>query len=701
MKNRKRFWAIFSALTIALQPVSVGAGIQDAEGIEGITAEDAQVDAWEEDGFYSELTEEQDSSAADEKDNNFSAADESTDTDGFSSETSQEESEGVLTEAESDEVIAGAIAGEAGDNGIGLFSLESYTDSYGDQLDSNAKALYDLMVQNYVVGYEKYLDVKVEKLALSLELPEVIPFDAVVKDGVLQNTGDSYSEALARLKFIIQSATDAFSYDYPQVFWLRGCGYTWSKSVAEPDDNSSTGYEAEIVGITLKPDSTRINRVEENGYKRMGQFMAAVQSAVSQLEAETQGKNEEQKVKAIHDYICEKVFYQKNTDQNHPLRVHTAASLFLDENPGFVCEGYAKSMRILCYYMGINCACVSGTAKGTSSGTPGAHMWNYIQMKDGKWYMVDATWDDGSVVSYTYFLVGRQSKGVYITIGEERTEYTSFSTASAGAVSPVFILPVLEENSYVQNNKPSEVTTTPTPGEDQKPEVTPTPAQEEKPTPTPGEDQKPELTPTPAQEENPTPTPGAEQVPAATPTPAQEADPTPGEAPATEVRPSPTPVPNVTQAPAVTKKSLILRVKQSYKSAGKVKKVSTSNRKIAVVDKNGKITGKKAGKATVTITYTNGARTIFQVKVQKGIVKTTAISLNRRSVILAKKGKTFQLRVTLTPVTSQQKVTYKSSNTKVASVNSKGKITAKKKGTAVITVKSGSKKITCKVKVKK
>lgn len=54
----------------------------------------------------------------------------------------------------------------------------------------------------------------------------------------------------------------------------------------------------------------------------------------------------------------------------------------------------------------------------------------------------------------------------------------------------------------------------------------------------------------------------------------------------------------------------------------------------------------------------------------------------------------------LAPVTSKQKITYKSSNTKVATVNSKGQITAKKKGTAVITVKSGSKTVKCKVTVR-
>ena len=51
---------------------------------------------------------------------------------------------------------------------------------------------------------------------------------------------------------------------------------------------------------------------------------------------------------------------------------------------------------------------------------------------------------------------------------------------------------------------------------------------------------------------------------------------------------------------------------------------------------------------------------------------------------------------------ANKKVTYKSSNTKVATVSSKGKITAKKAGKATITVKAGNKvkKITVTVKKK-
>ena len=65
-----------------------------------------------------------------------------------------------------------------------------------------------------------------------------------------------------------------------------------------------------------------------------------------------------------------------------------------------------------------------------------------------------------------------------------------------------------------------------------------------------------------------------------------------------------------------------------------------------------------------------------------------------------KKGQTKILKPVLTPVTSQEKVTYASSKKSVAVVTSSRKITAKGKGTAVITVKSGKKMVKCKVTVK-
>ena len=697
MKKRKRLLVILSTFVMAAQPLCVAAEMQDAEGFGAVE------EIW----------------ADEENEEEFSAAPEvgNEDLNGFQAEISTEENDRIEAE-ESGEIISGAIAGDSVDSGISLFSLDYYTDSYGAQLDGNAKALYDLLVQNYVVDYSQYLD----SVDFPFEFPDTITFEAVVEDGSFQRKGESYVQATDDVKTAIQAASDAFSYDYPQAFWFRGSNYGYRVSCVR-DGSSSTGYRGTFKNFTFKPANREIS---ENAHTRMGDFMGGVQSAVAELNEQTLGMDMEQKIKRIHDYICQRVTYRND----NTLWVHSAASLFLDADPAFVCEGYAKSMKIFCYYMGINCACVSGTARGTSSGTPGAHMWNYVQMDDGNWYLVDATWDDvGTPPSSRYLLVGRSTKGQYITIGEERVEYTSFSTTSAETAGPVFILPVLAEESYADNKGKNEPAVTvvptvtptaavsagPTPTVSVKPaptvSVAPTPTASAEPTPTVS------VKPAPTVSAGPTPTVSVKPAPTVSvaPTPTASAEP----APTVSVKPAPTasakttptasvaPIPTVSVAPIPTATPiptttiLTLRVKQTYKSGGKIKSVRTTNKKIVKVDKKGKITGKKAGKATVTITYTNGSRRIFLVKVQKGIVKTTAVSVNKRNIILAKKGKSFQLKVTLTPVTSQQKVTYKSSNSKVAAVNSKGKIVAKKKGTATITVKSGNKKITCKVKVKK
>ena len=689
MKKRKRLLVILSTFVMAAQPMCVAAEMQDAEGFGAVE------EIW----------------ADEENEEEFAAAPEveNEDLNGFQAEISTEENDRIEAE-ESGEIISGAIAGDSVDSGISLFSLDYYTDSYGAQLDGNAKALYDLLVQNYVVDYSQYLD----SVDFLFEFPDTITFEAVVEDGSFQRKGESYVQATDDVKTAIQAASDAFSYDYPQAFWFRGSNYGYRVSCVR-DGSSSTGYRGTFKNFTFKPANREIS---ENAHTRMGDFMDGVQSAVAELKEQTVGMDMEQKIKRIHDYICQRVTYRND----NTLWVHSAASLFLDADPAFVCEGYAKSMKIFCYYMGINCACISGTARGTSSGIPGAHMWNYVQMDDGNWYLVDATWDDvGTPPSSRYLLVGRATKGQYITIGEERVEYTSFSTTSAETAGPVFILPVLAEESYADNkgkNEPavtSAPTVTPTAAVSAGPTLTasaePTPTVSVKPAPTVS------VAPTPTASAEPTPTVSVKPAPTVSvaPTPTASAEPAPTvsvkPAPTASVKTTPTasvaPIPTVsvapipTATPAPTTTILTLRVKQTYKSGGKIKSVRTTNKKIVKVDKKGKIIGKKAGKATVTITYTNGSRRIYQVKVQKGIVKTTAVSVNKRNIILARKGKSFQLKVTLTPVTSQQKVTYKSSNSKVAAVNSKGKIVAKKKGTATITVKSGNKKITCKVKVKK
>ena len=100
----------------------------------------------------------------------------------------------------------------------------------------------------------------------------------------------------------------------------------------------------------------------------------------------------------------------------------------------------------------------------------------------------------------------------------------------------------------------------------------------------------------------------------------------------------------------------------------------------------------------------SGATAKCKVKVQKAAVKLTKIAVNSKKVNLnLKKGpKTYQLTATKTPITVVSKVTFTTSNKKVAVVSKSGKITAKKAGKAVIAVKCAKKvqKVTVVVKAK-
>ena len=113
----------------------------------------------------------------------------------------------------------------------------------------------------------------------------------------------------------------------------------------------------------------------------------------------------------------------------------------------------------------------------------------------------------------------------------------------------------------------------------------------------------------------------------------------------------------------------------------------SSNTDIATVEK-GVVTAKKAGKANISATTHNGHTTLCVVNVKP--IEVTAIKLNASAGNI-NVGKTVQLTATITPSNATNKtVTWKSSNTGVATVSSSGLVTAKAAGTANITASSNN-----------
>ena len=114
----------------------------------------------------------------------------------------------------------------------------------------------------------------------------------------------------------------------------------------------------------------------------------------------------------------------------------------------------------------------------------------------------------------------------------------------------------------------------------------------------------------------------------------------------------------------------------------------SSNSKIVAVNKAGRLQAKAKGSATITGTVSKRKYTC-KVTVQ-------APKLNKTSVTL-KVGQTYQLKLSGT----NQNITWKSSNSKIVTVNKAGKLFAKSAGNATITAQVNGIRFVCKVKIQK
>ena len=144
-----------------------------------------------------------------------------------------------------------------------------------------------------------------------------------------------------------------------------------------------------------------------------------------------------------------------------------------------------------------------------------------------------------------------------------------------------------------------------------------------------------------------------------------------------------------TSATIYTGKTVTL--KAASNDTAKTVTYTTSNKAVATVSSTGVVKGVKAGTAVITANCGNATVTC------KVTVKAPSVKFAKKSAVVYK-GKTATVKATLAGVSS---VTYKSSNTKIATVNSKtGTVKGIKAGTVTITATSGKLKATYKLTVK-
>lgn len=132
---------------------------------------------------------------------------------------------------------------------------------------------------------------------------------------------------------------------------------------------------------------------------KVKEHKSAMEARVAKLARAGAGLTEWEEERYIHDFICSNVRYDKlKKPYSHEIIGP------LGQGVG-VCEGIAKSVKILCDALGIWCM-IAISDKNTEKGIKYRHAWNIVRI-GGTYYHLDATFDNSlgrdGIIRYDYF----------------------------------------------------------------------------------------------------------------------------------------------------------------------------------------------------------------------------------------------------------------------------------------------------------
>ena len=316
-------------------------------------------------------------------------------------------------------------------------SIGYFDGSFGDQLEGNARAFYQALASADLTQHTS----SENGLSVPAETEYTFSFASNggnFSDELSSNGAEPYEPVREEIALDVQKAIDAFKRDcQSSAYWIWGTSYGWSISGSK---TSSTWT------CRIKEISFWVSPYYEGILNERDAVESALAQAVSEVEERAEDTSRYALIKAIHDYTAELVTYG-NASQVIPYE-HTVTGGLLDtyQHTG-VCESYAKIVKLLCDRFFIPCVLMTGGSSTASDGSIVVdHMWNMVQMENGQWYLVDATWDDqASGVYTTYFLAGSESAGFNgKTVGQDHMAVGDFT----GMGYEPFTLPTLSADAY-------------------------------------------------------------------------------------------------------------------------------------------------------------------------------------------------------------------------------------------------------------
>jgi hypothetical protein len=252
------------------------------------------------------------------------------------------------------------------------------------KIESNAsKYYYQYDTSKYSIGYNCYD---------YLDEAQKYVYDAVVANaGSLSFTINFPNNLFAYSNFTdayLEEIMNAICIDRPDIFYYAGQKITGGTLYSNGEYLKTLNY---VVGVY---DSTYYTNTNVSGYYNA--LINAMKSVPVDL------SNRYNFIKSVHDYLADTVYYPDLNTSDYVKSAHDAYGALVEGRA--VCQGYSDAVKLICDYYHIPCVCISGKSDGYG------HMWNAIQMDDGKWYLMDLTWDDqDSWLFYDFFLVGTQS----------------------------------------------------------------------------------------------------------------------------------------------------------------------------------------------------------------------------------------------------------------------------------------------------
>lgn len=283
---------------------------------------------------------------------------------------------------------------------------------YFDQLDENAKTIYSAVESN------------IENLKTGT---------AEIDFGEEFNSLLNSDQGKEKLNVAYQAALDAFTLDYPEVFYIdvtKMVLMIYSKT-----NILGTKYTVKIE--PANDGSYLINGF--NSKSDVDNALNSLENIKNDIVNQVANDDKYTKIKKIHDFLVDYIEYDTSMERLNTRNIYGALV-----EKSVVCEGYAEAFKYLMDAVEIPCVEIVGT--GTNSvGQTESHAWNYVLLHN-MWYAVDVTWDDPTIIGNG--TIPKTTKTRYFLKGATEFNKTHFSNGQVSEGGIVFTYPDLSTTDY-------------------------------------------------------------------------------------------------------------------------------------------------------------------------------------------------------------------------------------------------------------